>query len=136
MSLGMSEPLQTAVYAALTADAALHAIVGTAIYDAVPTGVLPAIYVRLGSEEVRDASDCSGAGAVHRFAISVITTDPGFAQAKAAAAAVSDVLHNAALTLSRGRLVFMRFERAKAARVEAAATRQIDVRFVARVQDD
>ena len=66
----------------------------------------------------------------------MITSSPGFAQAKEAAAAISDVLHDGDLTLSRGRLVSLRFERAKASRVEAAATRQIDLRFAARVQDD
>ena len=136
MSFALSEPLQAAVYAALKADAALATIVGAAIYDAVPTGALPAIYVRLGSETAADASDASGNGALHNFTVSVITTSPGFAQAKSAAAAISDVLHNGALTLSRGRLVYLRFERAKASRVEAAATRQIDLRFAARVQDD
>ncbi len=136
MSFAMSGPLQAAVYDALTADAALGAIVGTAVYDAIPSGALPPIYVRLGSEDVRDASDGSGAGAMHRLTVSVITSGPGFAQAKAAAAAISDLLHEGALTLSRGRLVYMRFERARVARVESAATRQIDLRFAARVQDD
>lgn len=136
MSFAMSGPLQAAVYAALTADTALAAIVGSAIYDAVPTGTLPPIYVRLGSETVTDASDCSSAGALHVFAISVITTSPGFAQAKAAAAAISDVLHGGDFSLSRGRLVYLRFERARATREESAATRQIELRFAARVQDD
>ncbi len=136
MSFAMSGPLQAAVYAGLTADAALAAVVGTAIYDAVPTGALPAIYVRLGSETAADASDGSGAGAVHQFTVSVITTSPGFSQAKTAAAAISDVLHGGDLSLSRGRLVYLRFERARASRVESAATRQIDLRFAARVQDD
>lgn len=136
MSFAMSEPLQAAVYQALTADAALAAIVGTAIYDAVPAGALPEIYVRLGSETVTDASDCSSAGALHQLTVSVITTSPGFSRAKAAAAAVSDVLHGGDLVLSRGRLVYLRFERARAARVESASTRQIDLRFAARVQDD
>ncbi|MGC1504854.1 MAG: DUF3168 domain-containing protein [Sulfitobacter sp.] len=136
MSFAMSGPLQKAVYDALIADSVLGAIVGSAIYDAVPTGTLPLIYVRLGSEEVKDASDVSGSGAVHRFTVSVITSGPGFAQAKEAAAAISDVLHDGHLTMTRGRLVGLRFERAKAVRVEAAATRQIDLRFAARVQDD
>ena len=136
MSFAMSGPLQAAVYDALVADSALGTIVGSAIYDAVPSGALPPIYVRLGSEDVTDASDCSSAGALHRFSVSVITSNPGFAQAKAAAAAVSDVLHGGDLVLTRGRLVYLRFERARAARVESAATRQIDLRFAARVQDD
>lgn len=136
MSFAMSGPLQAAVYAALIADPALSAIVGSAVYDAVPSGALPAIYVRLGSETVSDASDGTGAGAVHRFTVSVLSTEPGFAQAKLAAGAISDVLHDGALPLSRGRLVSLRFERAKAQRIEGEAHRQIDLRFAARVQDD
>lgn len=136
MSFAMSGPLQAAIFTTLSADSALGAIVGTAVYDAVPVGDLPPLYVRLGTEDVRDASDCSGAGAVHRITVSVMTTSPGFAQAKAAAGAISDALHGADLTLSRGALVYLRFERAAARRVESSATRQIDLRFVARVQDN
>lgn len=136
MSFAVSGALQAAVYGALTGDSALGAIVGSAVYDAVPTGAVPAIYVQLGSETVKDASDGSGDGALHQFNVSVITTSPGFAQAKAAAGAVSDVLHGGDLTLSRGRLVYLRFERARVRRVDGAATRQIEMRFAARVQDD
>ena len=136
MSYAVSGALQTAVFDALSNDASLGALVGTAIYDAVPSGVLPDIYVRLGSESVRDASDISGAGAVHALTISVITTNPGFATAKAAATAVSDALHDASLSLSRGALVSLRFERATAKRIDSASARQIDLRFRARVQDD
>jgi len=49
MSFAMSGPLQRAVYDALSADSVLGMIVGSAIYDAVPTGTLPSISVR--SEE-------------------------------------------------------------------------------------
>ena len=136
MSFAMSGPLQTAVFGALVADGALAAIVGDAIYDAVPTGTPPEIYVRLGTEVTTDASDRSGGGALHRLSVSVITSLPGFAQVKAAAGAISDALHEADLTLTRGRLVYLRFERARAVRTESAATRQIDLRFAARVQDD
>lgn len=136
MSFSMSGPLQAAIFTALGADTTLTALVGTAIYDAVPTGALPNIYVRLGSETARDASDGTGAGAVHKITVSVITTQPGFSGAKAAAAAISDVLHDANLTLSRGRLVSLRFQRAAARRIDAAASRQIDLIFRARVQDD
>ena len=136
MSYAMSGALQAAVYGALVADPALAALVGTAIYDAVPTGTLPDIYVRLGTETVRDASDVTGSGAIHQFSVSVITTHPGFASAKQAASAISDVLHNADLVLSRGHLVSLHFERASATRIDTASARQIDLRFRARVQDD
>ena len=135
MSYAVSGALQAAVFEALSADLALRALVESAVYDAVPAGSVPEIYVRLGSETVRDASDGSGAGAVHFLTVSVITSSPGFASAKAAAAAVSDVLHDADLTLARGNLISLRFERATARRIDAASARQIDMRFRARVSD-
>lgn len=136
MSYAMSGPLQTAIYGALVADVALNALVGSAIYDAVPSGTLPPVYVRLGNEAVVDASDVTGAGAVHRVTVSVITTSPGFAGAKDVAAAISDALHNADLVLSRGHLVSLQFEKATAARIDTVSARQIDLQFRARVQDD
>jgi hypothetical protein len=136
MSYAVSGALQSAVFAALSGDVALASLVGTAIYDAVPAGTVPDIYVRLGSETVREAGDGSGAGAVHFLTVSVITTNPGFATAKAAATAVSDALQDAELTLTRGTLVSLRFERATARRIDAASARQIDLRFRARVSDD
>lgn len=136
MSYAMTAPLQHAVFAALTADAGLVGLVGGAIFDAAPAGDVPPLYVRLGEEDVRDASDGSGAGAVHRFRISVVSDAPGFAGAKQVAAAVSDILHNADLGLSRGHLVSLRFERATARFIAASQLRQIDMRFRARVQDD
>jgi len=133
MSFALSGDLQGAVYQALSGDAALAGVVGTAIYDAVPQGALPEIYVRLGSEATVDASDVSGDGAVHRFTVSVITTRPGFADAKAVAGAVTDVLHDGDLALDHGHLVSLRFERATAKRIDAMSARQIDLRFRARV---
>jgi hypothetical protein len=135
MSYAISGALQAAIYAVLSTDAALGALVG-GVYDAVPAGAVPDLYVRLGTETVREAGDASGYGAVHDLTVSVITTNPGFASAKAAAAAVSDALHEAPLVLARGRLVFLRFERATARRIDAASARQIDLRFRARVSEE
>ena len=135
MSFALSAPLQAAIFDALTGNAALKPLVGDEIYDAVPGGILPSTYVRFGTESVRDASDGSGAGAIHQVTVSVITTEPGFAGAKAVAGAVSDALHDADLVMSRGRLVSLRFDRATARRIDASAARQIDMRFRARVQD-
>jgi hypothetical protein len=136
MSYGVSAALQTAVYQALVGDATLGALVGTDIYDAFPTGTLPALYVALGPELVKDRSDKTGGGATHEFTVSVVTENAGFATAKQAAAAVSDALVDAALTLNRGTLVALNFFRAKAVRVGTADQRRIDLTFKAIVQDD
>ena len=136
MSYGCSSALQGAVFQELANAAAVSALVGTAVFDAIPSGAVPSIYVALGPEKVRDASDTTGAGAWHDFVISVVSDSAGFAQAKLAAGAVSDTLADASLTLSRGRLVGLWFRRATAARVGTGDTRRIDLTFRARVADD
>lgn len=135
MTYALSQPLQAAVYQALANDTALAGLVGTAIYDAVPSGSLPSLYVTLGQETVKDKSDQTGAGAEHEFNVSVVTESAGFATAKDAAGAISDVLVDADLSLSRGRLINLSFLRAKAARVGTGDQRRIDLTFRARVDD-
>ncbi|MCV2880980.1 DUF3168 domain-containing protein [Actibacterium sp. XHP0104] len=136
MSYGAAAALQAAVFQRLAADAPLAGVVGGAIYDAVPPGELPETYVSLGPEEARDRSDATGGGALHFFTISVVTTAAGFANAKAAAAAVSDALVDAPLVLSRGVLVGLGFEKARARRVQEGDTRRIDLTFRARIDDN
>ncbi|KJZ20329.1 DUF3168 domain-containing protein [Loktanella sp. S4079] len=136
MSYGVASALQAAVYECLSQDPALSNLVGSAIYDALPAGSLPPLYVVLGAEDVRDASDKTGGGAVHEFTISVVTESAGFSTAKSAAAAVSDALVDAELPLSRGALVSLSFYKAKAARVGTGDMRQINLIFRARVADD
>lgn len=135
MSYGVSMALQQAVYQRLRADAALAALVGDAVYDAVPPGIVSGTYVSLGPEDVREADDKTGHGALHEIVVSVVTDAAGFSTAKAAATAVSDALVDATLTLSRGALVYLNFHRARARRVQDADVRRIDLRFRARVQD-
>lgn len=136
MSYGVSAALQTAVFQRLIGDPALTALVGASIYDALPSGTLPPLYVVLGAEEARDASDKTGAGAVHEFTVTVVTESAGFSTAKGAAAAVSDALVDAQLVLSRGALVSLNFYKAKAARIGTGDMRQINLIFRARVADD
>jgi hypothetical protein len=137
MSYGVSAALQAAVFQQLMADVQVSTLSGGAIYDAVPSGSVPQTYVTLGPEEVRDASDRTGAGAVHRFTVSVMSEAAGFGAAKTLAGAVCDALEGAALALDRGRLVGLWFERASARRTgTGGAIRQIDLRFRARVEDD
>lgn len=134
MSYGVGAALQAAVYQRLRGSSALDALIGDAIYDAVPPGTVTGTYVSLGPEDVRDASDVTGDGAEHDFVVSVVTDAAGFQSAKAVAAAVSDQLVDATLILARGRLVGLWFLRAKARRVETGETRRIDLTFRARVE--
>jgi len=136
MSYGVSAALQSAVYQRLTADTALAALVGTDIYDTVPTGVAPSTYVSLGTEDVVDMSDKSGRGAVHVFTVSVVTDAAGFQSAKSVAGAISDAILDAELILSRGTLIYLNFEKAAARRVGDGEIRRIDLKFRARVEDN
>ena len=133
MSYAGSAGLQQAVYQQLTGDAALAALVGSDIYDALPTGTPPSLYVSIGPEEARDASSKSGGGARHDFVISIVADTSGFQTAKDVAAAISDALIDAPLTLARGVLVGLWFVRAKAARSGNDDVRRIDLTFRARV---
>ncbi|WP_417676571.1 DUF3168 domain-containing protein [Pseudodonghicola sp.] len=137
MSYALAGPLQAAIYQVLVADGALDALVAGAIYDGLPAGAIPETYVSLGSEVVQDKSDKGGAGALHRFTVSVISEAAGFAASKAVAAAVCDALEGGSPSLSRGRVVGLWFEKAVARRTGSAGQgRQIDLIFRARVEDE
>lgn len=136
MSYGVSSALQSAIYQQLAADTALGALVGNAIFDALPSGILPSLYVTLGPETVRERSDKSGHGALHTITVSVVTDQAGFQTAKDAAGAVSDALVDADLTLTRGRLIYLAFDRALAKLEGTGTQRRIDLRFRARVEDN
>lgn len=135
MSYGIAAALQAAVWQRLSGDAALTALVGAAIFDAPPPGPLPPTYVALGPEDARARADGSGQGAWHSFTVSVVTNAAGFQAAKEVAGAVSDALIDAPLALSRGRLVALNFDRARARRERPGDIRRIDLRFRARVEE-
>ena len=133
MSYSGSSGLQAAVYQRLISDTAVSALVGADIYDALPSGTLPSLYVSIGPETAEDASSKTGGGARHDFVISVVSDASGFQVAKDVAAAVSDALVDAPLALSRGSLVGLWFLKAKAARSGNDDVRRIDLTFRARV---
>ncbi|WHZ36941.1 DUF3168 domain-containing protein [Sagittula sp. MA-2] len=135
MTYALAGALQAAVYAQLQSYAPLTAIVGDAVHDKMPSGALPPIYVAFGPERVEEAGDQTGAGAWHQFEVSVVTENAGFLSAKEAAAAVSDALHDADLTLGRGRLVGLWFHKARAS-LAGEGRRRIDLTFRARVEDN
>lgn len=131
MSYQSAAALQTAIYGALTAAPALA---GVAVVDAMPPGTAPGSFVLIGPEVVVDQSDISGAGAEHRFQLSVISDAPGFMPAKAMAGAVSDAVLGGGMVLGAGHLVGVQFLRATARRIGQGQTRRIDLTFRARIE--
>ena len=124
MSYQASVALQGAVYLALRTDPALAALIGDAVYDAMPVAAPSGVYVSLGPEEVVDLSD-SGGEAV------LAGTDEaaGFRAVKEAAVAVSAALEGADLVTDTGRVAGLWFLRARAKRVENGAERRVDLTF-------
>ena len=135
MSYAVAAALQAGVYTALRDDPGVGDLVGNRIYDDVPKGRLPDLYIALGPEKALDASDKTGRGAWHEFAVSVISDDAGFQGAKEVSAAICDALIDAEFALERGRLVALNFKRAQAQR-QKAGRRRVDLIFRARVEDD
>lgn len=131
MTYALAAPLQSALYAALST-----ALPGLAIFDAPPAGGGSGTFLLIGPEEVVDQSDKSGAGAEHRVTLSLVSDKAGFLEAKTLAATLCDALASASLTLPRGRVVSLQFQRAAAQRLRAGRARRIDLRFRVRVEDD
>lgn len=136
MSYAQAPGLQAAVYALLTGDAALAALVGTHIYDMAPEGAaVPSIYVALGPEDVRAASDSGGPAAVFTLTVSVVGTGIGFAAIKQAAAQVCSVLADSVIDLPGGHVTGLQFRTAKARLGDDPNQRLIDLIFRTRVED-
>lgn len=133
MSYSSSAALQRGLFEALRGDPAVSALVGEAIYDTVPGGPLPDLYLTLGVETAQATADAGGVLTRHRLGVGIVSEAAGFASAKALAAAVSAVLDGAALDLAPDRLLSLRFERAEARRVDRNRKRRIDLRFLALV---
>ncbi|MFO7758522.1 MAG: DUF3168 domain-containing protein [Roseovarius sp.] len=135
MTYTVAANLQEAVFTRLTSDAALSALVGGAIYDALPGGAVPPLYVTLGPEDVRSRGDGTAGGAWHRLTVTVVSDRAGFLQAKRVAGAVSAALEGAQMALGQGSVVGVQFWRARAQRVTGGSRRRIDLTFRARVDD-
>jgi hypothetical protein len=127
MSYQRAGALQAALVSHLAADRALSALIGDALYDAVPSGTLPETYVMMGEEEAKDAADPFGQDALHDFTLSIVSTAQGFLMAKTVAAAIGQALEFAPVSLTEGRVVWLRFRKAKAQR--NSETRQIDLKY-------
>ena len=135
MSFAVSEALQAAVFAALSGDAAVASLVGSNIFDAVPSGVLPSLYIALGEEKAHNASSKTTSGASHDLAVDIHGDVAGFQLVKALAAAVCDALIDANLTLSRGSLTSLQFKYARATKGVSPDQRVVNLIFRAYVSD-
>ena len=135
MSYGAACDLQGAVWQVLRDDAVLGALVGDAIFDAMPVDPPSGPYLALGAEDVTDAGDMTARGARHDFVVSVVEGGEagGFAAVKAAASAAVAALDGTAPALAGARLVGIWFQRARARRVEQGGARRVDLTFRARV---
>lgn len=131
MSYAAAAALQAAIYGALSAAPGLA---GVSIVDAMPPGAMPGTFVLIGPEVAVDQSDGSGAGAEHRFTISVISDAEGFLTAKSLAVAASAAVLGGGMTLATGHLVSINFQRAVARRLDQGTARRIDMAFRARVE--
>ena len=102
--------LQQSVYATLTADTQLQALLGTArIFDDVPQKTeFP--YLTLGQSSVRDWSTGTDSGDEHVLTLHVWSRASGRRQTHEIMGAVKSALHDRSLALSGHRLINLRHE--------------------------
>lgn len=102
--------LQQSVFAALSADTALTALLGAGrVYDDVPQGsALP--YLTLGQSTARDWSTATDSGTEHSFTVHAWSKARGKKEAHEILAAVRAALHDQPLTLTGHRLINLRHE--------------------------
>lgn len=137
MSYAMSAALQASVFAALSGDAAILALV-EGIYDGPPagSGVPPSgTYITLGNEVAKDRSSASHKAVTLDFEVNIHSDFAGFSMAKDVAAKVVDALDWAELPMTRGQLTNMKFLKSRARRGVSPETRRIALIFRAILDD-
>jgi hypothetical protein len=102
--------LQQSIFAALSADSAVTALLGAnRVYDDVPQGsALP--YLTLGQASARDWSTSTETGTEHAFTVHVWSKARGKKEAHEILSAVRAALHDQPLTLDGHRLINLRHE--------------------------
>lgn len=139
MTYALGAGLQAAVYARLAGDASLRELVGGRIHDA-PLGLgaeeEAADHVTIGEETARPWTTKTSEGAIHDFDVTVHSGREGFDRPKRVAAAICAALIDAPLEVAGGRLVSLRFLRAKAERSRAPERRRVSLRFRAVLDED
>ena len=114
--MSASWSLQQSIFAALTADATLTALLGAGrIYDDVPQGTSPP-YLAFGQTTARDWSTAGEDGTEHIVTLHVWSAARGKKQAHEILGAVRAALHDRPLTLTGHRLINLRHESSEARR--------------------
>ncbi|MEM9715866.1 MAG: DUF3168 domain-containing protein [Pseudomonadota bacterium] len=121
--------VQTFLYDQLVNDAALTALVGANIFDALPSGDAPDLSVLIGAEIVIDASDKTANARLHQVEIDLMSTAAGFSNLKDVAAAVRQALERASGPAGDGIVTRIRFKRAQSSRETSEGMRRIRLRF-------
>jgi Protein of unknown function (DUF3168) len=121
--------LQQALFATLTADAALLALLGGArVYDDVPQAAdFP--YLTFAQSVARDWSTASEPGAEHVVSLHVWSQARGRAQVHEIMGAARDALHEQPLALDGHRLINLRHESSEARRAPDGDTYHGIARF-------
>ncbi len=139
MTYAFAWSLQQALFAALSADPALNALIGGRIYDEAPHAAAmtreSGPWLVLGDEQVDAWSTATDRGAAHAIQISAVGAERGFGVLKRVADAVCEVALGP-LTLTRGRVATANFLGGRTRRIEGAGLRQIDLRFRLAIEDD
>jgi hypothetical protein len=137
MTYACAWALQRAIYAALTADAAIASEVEGRIWDEPPNGADIADpagpYLLIGEDRAEPWSTVSDRGAAHALTLTVVAPAGGFAAAKRVAGAVCDVMLDLP-PLVRGRVVNASFLGGRARR-DSGGGRRVDLRFRVVVED-
>jgi hypothetical protein len=139
VSYAFGAGLQAAVYQRLAGDAVLRDLVGDSIHDApleAGAGEVASEHVTLGEETARAWTTKTSAGAIHDFDVTVHSGRDGFDAAKRIAGAVCAALVDVPLAVPGGRVVALRFLRAKAERNRAPEKRKVLLRFRAVLDED
>jgi hypothetical protein len=120
--------LQSAVFAALTADATLQSLIDTRLYDAVPLNpTFP--YVVLGDGKETNFDTATDEGSEHQFNVTVWSQGGGHQESKSIANAVRFRLNNATLSLDGHALVDLRFQDCEYARESDGQTYSATLSF-------
>lgn len=136
MSDGARE-LWQAVFDALTADAALQAMLGQPprIFDHVPDNT-PFPYLVIGDGATLEAGSDTGAGSLHRLVLHAWSRAHGRSECRALMDAAHAVLHEAALPLGARVLTYLRFEGSDVLRDPDGRTWHGLIRFTARSEPE